>query len=193
VLAAAPAILEMAEVSDGVEAIHQLRHQAFDLVLLDIDLQSRDGLDVLRQFRSEFPDLPVLVVTSCPERVYAVRCLQLGAAGYLGKSASAEQLLNAVQQVASGGIYVNDEVANLLALSLRSDSAKPAHDTMSRREFQVFSLIAAGKTVSEIAKALCLSASTVSTYRSRVMEKIGSSNDVETVLYAVRQRLIHFD
>lgn len=179
-----------AEAADGAAALQAIRGVAVDIVLLDIALPNRDGLDVLKQVRQEHPRVPVLILSTYPEKQYAVRCLKLGAAGYLNKGAERTQLVSAIRKVAQGGIYVSSAIAESLAMALRRESAGAPHEELSSREYQVFAMIAAGQTLTQIAKSLCLSLNTVSTYRGRVLEKIAVSNDVEIALYAVRHQLV---
>lgn len=178
-----------AEAGDGPQAMRFLREGGIDALLLDIALPGRDGLDVLKQVRSEFPRLPVLMLSTYPEKQYAMRCLQLGADGYLNKSADPEQVVAAIRKVVGGGRYVTPSVAESLASALRREGQRPAHESLSKREYQVFCQIACGRSLSQIAELLSLSPNTVSTYRARVMEKIGTNNDVETALYAMRHRI----
>ncbi len=189
ILADAPDLAVTAEAGDGPEAIRIAREGGIDVVLLDIALPGRDGLDVLKQLHQESPRLPVLIVSTYPEKQYALRSLRLGAAGYLNKGADPVELITAIRKVAQGGMFVSPTVAETLATAMRKDSGRPPHEQLSQREYQVFTLIAAGKTLSEIAAQLSLSLNTVSTYRARVMEKINTHNDVETALYAVRHQL----
>lgn len=177
------------EAGNGADAIRLARAQGFDLVLLDVALPQRDGLDVLRQFKSEFVRLPVLMLSTYPDKQYAVRCLKLGAAGYVNKSADTEELLAAIRKAAGGGVYLTLAQAESLAASLSGAEQPGSVETLSRREYQVFQLIAAGHSVASIAEQLSLSPNTVSTYRARVCEKTGARNDVEIALYAVRQGL----
>lgn len=179
-----------AEAADGSSAVRRVREGGIDVVLLDIALPHRDGLDVLKQLQDEHPKLPVLILSTYPEKQYAVRCLKLGAAGYLNKGADQEQLVTAIRKVVHGGIYVSSAIAESLAVALRHDTTRAPHETLSDREYQVFSLIAAGNTLSHIARSLNLSLTTVSTYRSRILEKISASNDVELALYAVRHQIV---
>lgn len=189
ILADAPGLLVIAEAGDGPEAMRQVRDGNIDVVLLDIALPGRDGLDVLKQLHQEFPKLAVLIVSTYPENQYALRSLRLGAAGYLNKGADPTELITAIRKVSQGRMFVSPTVAEALAAAMRKDTGQPPHETLSQREYQVFTLIASGKTLSEIALQLSLSLTTVSTYRSRVMDKINTHNDVETALYAVRHQL----
>jgi len=177
------------EAGNGADAIRLARDQSFDLVLLDVALPQRDGLDVLRQFKSEFARLPVLMLSTYPDKQYAVRCLKLGAAGYVNKSADTDELLAAIRKAAAGGVYLTLAQAESLAAALSGAEQPGSVETLSRREYQVFQLIAAGHSVARIAEQLSLSPNTVSTYRARVCEKTGARNDVEIALYAVRQGL----
>lgn len=159
-----------------------------DVVLLDIALPERDGLDVLQHLRRYYPQLPVLMLSTYPEKQYAVRCLKLGAAGYLNKSADADDMIAAVRKVAAGGRYVSAATAEALASAIGTAPAKGSAtpDALSHREHQVFMLLVAGHSVSEIGAQLGLAANTVSTYRARILEKTGARNDVALALYAER-------
>ncbi len=189
ILADAADIALGGEAATGPGAIARVREGGIDVVLLDIAMPQRDGLDVLRQLKSELPKLPVLMLSTYPDRQYAVRCLKLGAAGYLNKSADSEQMIDAIRKVARGGLFVTPAVAELLAGALHKPDAAdgmPLHEQLSHREFQVFRLLAAGRSVGEIADQLVLASNTVSTYRARILDKTGVRNDVELALYAVR-------
>lgn len=197
ILAEAEDLRVMGEAANGPDALRGVRAgreagQGPDVVLLDIAMPQRDGLDVLKALKHEFPKLPVLMLSTYPDRQYAVRSLKLGAAGYLNKSADSEQMIDAIRQVARGQLFITPSVAELLAGAVgaggrrAADDELPLHDQLSHREHQVFQLLAAGRSVGEIAEQLVLSPNTVSTYRARVLEKIGVRNDVELALYAVR-------
>jgi two-component system, NarL family, invasion response regulator UvrY len=190
VLTDVPDLHIAAEAADGPSAVRRIREGGIDVVLLDIALPHRDGLEVLKQLQDDHPKLPVLILSTYPEKQYAVRCLKLGAAGYLNKGADQELLVTAIRKVVQGGIYVSSAIAESLAVALRQDTTRAPHETLSDREYQVFSLIAAGNTLSHIARSLNLSLTTVSTYRSRILEKISVSNDVELALYAVRHQIV---
>lgn len=190
ILAETPDLTVAGEAAEGPETIQKIRHGGIDVALLDIALPGRDGLDVLKQVHQEFPKLPVLIVSTYPEKQYALRSLRLGASGYLNKSADPSELIAAIRKVAQGGMFVSPTVAETLASAMRKDTGQPPHELLSQREYQVFSLIAAGKSQTEIAAQLSLSLNTVSTYRARIMEKIETHNDVETALYAVQHHLI---
>jgi DNA-binding NarL/FixJ family response regulator len=199
VLADAPDIVVMGEAATGPEAIAQVRAGRVagagpDVVLLDIAMPQRDGLDILKALKGEFPKLPVLMLSTYPDRQYAVRSLKLGAAGYLNKSADSEQMIEAVRRVAKGQLFITPSVAEQLAGAVGAGSGlrqgqgdeAPLTERLSHREYQVFRLLATGRSVGEIAEQLVLSPNTVSTYRTRILEKTGVRNDVELALYAVR-------
>ena len=155
-------------------------------VLLDIALPGRDGMDVLQALKKSWPQLPVLMLSTYPEKQYAVRCIKLGASGYLNKSAHPDDMIAAVRKVAGGGIYVTGATAEALASAMAQSHSKLGLDALSHREHQVYRLLTAGKSVSEIGAQLALASNTVSTYRQRILEKTGTKNDVELALYAER-------
>jgi len=192
-LADADDIEVVAEAENGPDAVRRVRDAlgGVDVVLMDIAMPHRDGLDVLRQLKGEFSRLPVLMLSTYPDKQYAVRSLKLGAAGYLGKGADPATMLAAIRKVAAGGLFVTAAVAEQLASAIggreRGDGAP--HEHLSHREYQVFCRLAAGRSVGEIAHELALSSNTVSTYRTRILEKTGARNDVELALYAVRADL----
>ncbi|OWQ49096.1 DNA-binding response regulator [Roseateles noduli] len=199
ILAEASDLRVMGEAANGPEAIQQVRAGAAsgsgpDVVLLDIAMPQRDGLDILKALRSEFPRLPVLMLSTYPDRQYAVRSLKLGAAGYLNKSADSEQMIDAVRTVAKGRRFITPSVAEHLAAAIgdgfAADDGVPLHEVLSHREHQVFQMLVAGRSVGEIAEQLVLSSNTVSTYRARILEKTGVRNDVELTLFAVRRELL---
>ena len=200
-LADAHDIVLAAEADNGPTALRLVREAnepgtaeaRIQVVLMDIAMPHRDGLDVLRQLRSEFPRLPVLMLSTYPDKQYAVRSLKLGAAGYLNKSANSDTMTGAIRKVAAGGLYITPTVAEQLASALGAGREHapdvPLHERLSHREYQVFRLLASGSSVGEIADRLVLSSNTVSTYRARILEKTGARNDVELALYAVRADL----
>lgn len=193
ILADAPEIAVVTEADTGPDILRQVDalggHQGLDVVLLDIALPERDGLEVLQALRQSWPSLPVLMLSTYPESQYAVRCTKLGAAGYLNKSAHPDEMIAAVRKVAAGGLYVSattaEALANALSRGAASGSAGGA-ESLSHREHQVFRLLAAGKSVGQIGAQLGLASNTVSTYRLRILEKTGTKNDVELALYAER-------
>lgn len=189
-LADAPEIEVCAEATNGQEVMDKVRAlggtAGLHVVLLDIAMPGRDGLDVLPSLRQEWPRLPVLMLSTYPERQYAVRCIKLGAAGYLNKSADPDEMIAAVRKVAAGGIYLTSTTAEALAGAVGGAGAKTGAESLSHREHQVFRLLILGRSVSEIGAQLQLAPNTVSTYRARILEKTGAHNDVELALYAER-------
>ena len=187
VLADAPDVCVVAEAQTGADVLAQVRtlggKAGLDLVLLDIAMPGTDGLEVLQTLRREHPGLPVLMLSTYPENQYAVRCIRLGAGGYLNKSADPDDMVAAVRTVAAGGLYVTPATAQALAAAVGGASGR---DSLSHREYQVFRGLTAGQTVSEIGAQLKIAPNTVSTYRARILEKTGTKNDVELALYAER-------
>lgn len=190
VLADAPDVQVVAEAQTGLEVLQQVSdlrgREGLDLVLLDIALPGMDGLDVLQTLKREHPKLPVLMLSTYPEKQYAVRCIKLGASGYLNKSADPDDMLAAVRKVAAGGVYLTPTTAEALAAAVGQRSAQVGPEALSHREHQVYRLLTQGLTVSEIGAQLGLAPNTVSTYRVRILEKTGTKNDVELALYAQR-------
>ncbi len=178
------------EAESGPETIQKINQEDFDLVLLDISMPGRSGIEVLEDIKNIRPKLPVLILSMHPEEQYAVRALRAGASGYLTKGSAPQELIGAIRKAARGGKYVTASLAEKLALELDVDADKPRHETLSNREYQIMLLIASGKSVSEIAGELALSVKTVSTYRSRIMEKMGMKKNAELTLYAVQNQLL---
>jgi DNA-binding NarL/FixJ family response regulator len=174
------------EASNGHEALAQIRKGYWDVVLLDITMPGMSGLDVLKQLKVEQPQLPVLMLSMHAEDQYAMRVLRAGAAGYMTKDSAPHQLVTAIRKVASGGKYVSPTLAEKLAFDLEDPTDKPLHEALSDREYQVMCLIAVGKKMSEIAKELTLSPKTISTYRTRILDKLKVNNNLE-IAYYVRQ------
>ncbi len=188
VLADAPDIDVVAEAETGTQVLERVAElggsAGLKAVLLDIAMPERDGMDVLQALKKAWPDLPVLMLSTYPENQYAVRCIKLGAAGYLNKSAHPDDMIAAVRKVASGGVYVSAVAAEALASAM--GNPRSSSHALSHREHQVFRLLTAGKSVSEIGAQLGLASNTVSTYRLRILEKTATKNDVELALYAER-------
>ncbi len=178
------------EAASVSEAAALLRAQPFDLVVLDISLPGRNGLELLRIIQDESPKLPVLVLSIYPEDQYAVRVMRQGADGYLTKETAPERLVEAIRKVASGRKYVSPDLAERLALEIGGDSDKLPHERLSDREFEVLKLIASGKGLTEIGEMLHLSIKTVSTYRTRILEKTGLRNNAEITHYAIANKLL---
>ena len=178
------------EASTAQEALQHVRSGRWDVLILDINLPDKNGLDLLRELKAERPDLPILILTVCPEDQFAVRALRSGAAGYLTKASAPAQLVDAVEKVASGGRYVSPAVAERLAVLMGGEYEGLPHESLSEREYQVTRMLASGKTVSQIAEEMNLSVKTVSTYRSRVLDKMGMRTNAELTYYAVRNQLV---
>jgi two-component system invasion response regulator UvrY len=180
----------VAEATNGQAVLDKVRGSHVDVVVLDIAMPGRSGLDILLHLKRERPNLPVLVLSIHPEDQYAVRVLKAGASGYLTKESAPEQLITAIRKVVIGGKYVSPALAEKLAFDLEADVDKPLHETLSDREYEVLCLIALGKTVKEIADKLSLSVKTISTYRSRILEKMKMKNNAELTHYVIRQGLV---
>ncbi len=176
------------EAENGRELLAKVREQKFDVVLMDLSMPGISGLDLLKQLKSEKPKLPVLVVTMHAEQRYAMRALKAGASGYLTKGAPPDEILAAVRKLAAGGKYASSSIAE--ALIRRIDENKLPHELLSDREFQVLSLIASGMTVSEVAFKLSLSVNTISTYRTRLLEKMDMDNNAQLTQYAITNGLV---
>jgi len=178
------------EAGNGHEVLDFARRRECDLVLLDLAMPGKDGLDTLKELKLLRPHLPVLVLSVYPEEQYAVRLLRAGAAGYLTKESAPEELVAAIRKVSRGGRYVSEALAEQLAVLLGSGTDRPPHETLSDREFRVMVMLASGKTASEVAEALCLSVKTISTYRSRALRKMNMRNNAELSFYAVKHGLL---
>jgi DNA-binding NarL/FixJ family response regulator len=181
--------VEIGEAASGNEVLTCLQRQDWDMLILDINMPDRSGLDILRHVKSGHAATRVLVLSGYPERQYALNVLRAGAAGYIAKDAEPEDLLKAVRVVMQGRRYVSESLAELLLLDLdRAD--KPLHSLLSDREFQIFGKLAAGQGVSEIGRELCLSVKTVSTYRTRILEKMRMKSNADLTSYALRNEII---
>ncbi|MEO8768438.1 MAG: response regulator transcription factor [Ferruginibacter sp.] len=178
------------EVPDAEEMIRKIMQSPFDVVISDLSMPGRSGLEALQQIKQINSKLPVLILSIHPEDQYALRVLKAGASGYLSKDMAPDELVNAVQRVMLGKKYITASIAEKLASVLDQDSGKAAHENLSDREFSVLKLLAAGKSVSEIAESLFLSVTTVSTYRSRIMAKMGMKNNADLTLYSIEHKLI---
>jgi len=176
--------------ANGLEAIKLAREGNGDVMLLDIVLPDRSGIDILKQIRKEHPALPVLILSVHREDQYAIRALKAGAAGFLNKQATPTELLAAIRQAASGRKYVSPSLAQELANQIGFDHETPLHETLSDREYQTMIMIASGKTVSDIAAELLLSVKTISMYRSRVLAKMKMRHNAELTHYALRNHLV---
>jgi len=176
----------------GRELIEKVKKTDYDLVLLDISLPDANGLDVLREMRRKRPRLPVLVISMYPEEMYAVRAIRTGAQGYLTKQSASEELIFAVRKILSGRRYVNPAFAVRMVVDFESDAAKPAHEKLSNREFQVMRMFGSGKTMKDIAAELNLSINSIRTYRVRIMEKIGVKGTEGLIHYALTHGLYEY-
>ncbi len=190
ILAGTPDMEVAGEAVNGQEALDQVRVGGWDMLVLDMTMPGRSGFDILKELKHEQPHLPVLVLSMHAEEQFAVRVLKAGASGYLTKENAPEELVKAIRKVVSGGKYVSPGLAENLAISLDTGSDRPRHETLSDREFQVMRLMASGKTLAEIADTLSLSAKTVSTYRTRLLEKLNLKTNAELVRYVIDNGLV---
>jgi DNA-binding NarL/FixJ family response regulator len=185
-----PDILVADEAGNGQEVLDYIWKNEYDMILLDIGMPGMPALEVLKQVKNERPRLPVLVLSMYPEDQYAVRFIRAGASGYLTKESAPEELITAIRKITAGRKYITSSVAEKLADEVEPDAEKPAHHTLSDREFEVFRLIASGKTVKQIADDLFLSVKTISTYRSRILEKMKMKTNAELMHYALKQHML---
>lgn len=185
-----PFIQECKEAKSGHEAIEFLSKESFDIVFLDIAMPNMDGIETLRKIKKLYPDTKVLMLSMYPEEQYAIRSLKYGASGYLTKSADPDELLKAVNKIIKGGKYVPHAFSEKLVHYIDKSTEIPAHEKLSEREFQVFLMIARGKSLIEISKELSISIKTVSTYRARILEKLECENNAEIINYAIKHGLI---
>lgn len=181
---------EIEDVPDAEELIKKLLRGKWDVVISDLSMPGKSGLDALQYIRQQYPGLPVLILSIHPEEQYAIRVLKAGAAGYLSKDTAAEELVNAVKRVLMGKKYITVTMAEKIADAFNRSSDKKPHELLSDREFEVFKMIAAGKAVSEIADLLSLSVTTVSTYRARIMAKMNMKSNANLTLYAIENNLL---
>ena len=181
---------EVGEARSGHEALELVRGQDWDIVILDISLGGRSGIDVLKELKQLRPRLPVLILSMHTEEQYALRAFKAGAAGYLTKGSRSEELVTAILKIVKGGKYITPSLAEKI-IDISSDSEKPLHETLSDREYEVLCLIASGKTVGDIAGELSLSDKTVSTYRARLLEKMGMKTNADLTRYAIMNQLVH--
>lgn len=179
-----------AEASDGHEVMKIVRELEFDLLLLDMSMPGKSGIEIIKQVRAEKPKLRILVLTMHEERQYAIRAIRAGASGYLTKESASGQLVEAIRKVAGGGAFISAEVAEQLALGAMPDAKGAPHEALSDREFQVFRMIAEGKSVSDIAGRLNLSVKTVSTHKANIMQKMRIETVGELIRYALAHRLV---
>ena len=180
----------VAEAANADELLRALRSERFDLLVLDVSLGDRSSIELLGQLQRDCPELPVLMLSMHPEEQYAIRCLRAGAHGYIQKDSPAEDLLAAITSVARGGTYISPRLAGHLAHEIAHKGVDAPHARLSAREFEVFRLIALGRSVTDIAEMLSLSVKTVSTYRTRILEKTGFHSNADIIGYAIRNGLV---
>ena len=178
------------EASNGSELLELLEKTSYEIVILDISLPNQNGLEVLQSIKRKWPATNVLMLSMHPQEQYAIRALSNGAAGYLTKDIAAEELLLAIKKIAAKGKYISPSLADCLALSIKSDSKKPLHEKLSEREFDIMIKLAAGKSLIEIGNELFISNKTVSTYRSRIMEKMNLEKNTDLARYCIENQLI---
>jgi DNA-binding NarL/FixJ family response regulator len=178
------------EAASAAELWPMICEGRWDVVILDVNLPGRSGLELLADIKRERPELPVVILTIYSEEQYAVRALKAGASGFLTKESAPEKLIEAVRKAAQGGRFITPEVAERLAMSVARGKEGPPHDSLSDREFQILKMIASGKTVSEIGRQLALSVKTISTHRTRILKKMNLKTNAELTHYAIRNRLV---
>jgi len=182
--------IKVDEASNGQEAMSKIWKGGYDLVVLDMKMPGKSGLDVLKEIKQHQPKLPVVILSMHPEEQFAIRAMRAGASGYLTKECAGEELVLAIRKALKGGKYISDSLAQILAGELDSDSEKPLHEILSDREYQVMLMIASGKPVGTIAKELCLSVKTISSYRANILLKTRMKNNAEITHYAIQNKLV---
>jgi len=192
ILSEEPDMAVLGEAQNSQEVLELVHNQDWDIVVLDITMPGRGGLDVLKELRHERPKLPVLMLSVHPEDQYAVRTLKAGAAGYMTKESAPEELVQAIRKILHGGKYVSSTLAEKLAFHLEAETEKPPHDSLSDREYQVMLMIASGKRTGAIAEEMSLSVKTVSTYRARILEKMGMNGNADLTYYVFKNRLLDY-
>jgi len=190
ILVDTPDMVVADEASNGEEVLNKIWNNHYDLVLLDISLPGRDGLDVLKQLKCTNPQIPILILSMYPEEHYAVRSLRAGASGYLTKQSSSDELIGAIRKVANGRRYITPSLAEKLAFDLGVDVRKLPYEKLSDREYQVMCMIGSGKTVKEIAETLSLSVRTISTHRAHILKKMEMKNNAQLTYYAIKNALV---
>jgi len=182
--------IKVDEASNGQEAMSKIWKGGYDLVVLDMKMPGKSGLDVLKEIKQHQPKLPVVILSMHPEEQFAIRAMRAGASGYLTKECAGEELVLAIRKALKGGKYISDSLAQILAGELDNDSEKPLHEVLSDREYQVMLMIASGKPVGTIAKELCLSVKTISSYRANILLKTRMKNNAEITHYAIQNKLV---
>ena len=182
--------IQVDEARTGQEAVSKVLKSEYNLVVLDIKMPGKSGLDALKEIKEHRPKLPVLILSMHPEEQFAIRAIRAGASGYLTKECAGDELVLAVRKALKGERYISDSLAEILAGGLNNTSGKPPHEILSDREYQVMLMIATGKTVGGIAKELCLSPKTISSYRTNLLLKLGMKNSAEITHYAIQNKLV---
>ncbi len=190
ILSEHPDMKVLGEAQNSQEVLHLIPKEDWDVIVLDITMPGRDGLDVLKDLKKARPKLPVLVLSIHPEEQYGVRALKAGASGYLTKESAPDRLVSAIRTILARGKYVSPSLAEKLAFELDKDSQRLPHERLSDREYQVLGMIASGKTVGQIGGELSLSVKTISTYRSRILSKMGMKTNAELTHYVIRNKII---
>jgi len=190
VLSDALQAIKIDEAKNGMEAMSKVLKSEYDLVVLDVKMPDKSGLDVLKEIKHHQPKLPVLILSMHPEEQFAVRAIRAGASGYLTKECAGDELILAIRKALKGERYISSSLAEILAEDLDSESEKPLHEVLSDREYQVMLMIASGKTVGAIAKELCLSVKTISSYRTNILLKTRMKNNSEITHYAIQNKLV---
>jgi len=190
IISETPDMIVSEEADNGLEALDKISENNYDVILLDISMPGKNGLEILRLVKRKKPKLPVLMLSVHPEEQYAIRSLRAGAAGYLTKESAPDELIAAIRKISKGGKFVNASLAEKLISELEIYVEKPSHETLSDREYQVMCMSAMGKTLKEIAQELSLSIQTVSTYRTRILEKMDMTSIAEVIRYAVKHGLV---
>lgn len=190
ILEEAPDMIPAGEASTGRELLQAVHTGDYDVIVLDIALPDRNGLEILKQLQTLKPELQILILSIYPEKQYAIRALKAGAAGYLTKESAPEELVEAIRQASQGGKYITRSLAETLAVEVGGQAEKEPHENLSDREYQVVCLLASGKSVTDIAADLSLSVKTVSTYRTRILDKLGLTSTAEIIRYAFEHGLV---
>jgi DNA-binding NarL/FixJ family response regulator len=183
---------KIVDVADADELLNKVKKEEWNVVITDVSMPGRSGLEALQEIKAHHPALPVLVLSIHPEEQYAIRVLKAGAAGYLNKDLAPEELVNAIHRVLSGRKFITPSVAEKLASSIEFNSKKASHEHLSDREFEVLKMLAAGKSVSEIGSLLNLSVTTISTYRARILSKLNMKTNSDLIQYAIQNKLVGF-
>jgi len=178
------------EAENGNEVLKIVEKNKVDVILLDFDMPEKNGLDTLIELKTLYPKLPVIILSIFPEDHYGTRFLKAGASGYLGKASASDQLVDAIRKVANGGKYISPALTDKLVSDLNKNTEKPLHETLTDREFQVFCLLATGKKLKKIADELCLSINTISTYRSRILQKMNMESNADLIHYAIKNGMV---